>query len=572
MQERMDIKDLSLKYSGITLNNQDIDLLNIIKAKTHDELQEAIDKASNINLSLESLGLLAEDLPTLKSAIFEMYKRKLIDKNEYIREPSIMLREQIEYLKASGKLSDDEIEKLNEIISTSSNKEELIDRVNSTYGEEKAHIFYKTIKECSPIEKSGIKSTTPESVDNLLSEIRNNYNSITIDGSGKYGEIVLQDGTFDFRRLQKALDFAKEEGKTVRINALIFYMDCPEELYNLEKTEENKQIVKDRLSRYVDSITKFIRDNGYSDVVRSIDTFNELANRHTLPGDVPYKYRGDIINVDNSDSDNIKSGWMKHLEIDDLCDVMVSARKNLPNVQFVYNDANLEDPRKMDITEFIINRIQEYEKAHDIKLIDAIGTQMHIDNDTPTSLIESMFEKLSNFGLPIEVTEFDMAMTHDVGGLSNDEVEELRQDKMNEIFDCVGRIKDKCNIQGFTIWSKTDSQNFRVTLENERRKKNGQEPITTLNGGFYTEDMEPKSKAIKESKSQSNELNNMLNDKSEIKQVETMQKEKPKVLTKKNNNNPNSEKGYAEVISISSILITSSIVLLLLAIFLFIYG
>ena len=210
MQERMDIKDLSLKYSGITLNNQDIDLLNIIKAKTYDELQEAIDKASNINLSLESLGLLAEDLPTLKSAIFEMYKRKLIDKNEYIREPSIMLREQIEYLKASGELSDDEIEKLNEIISTSSNKEELIDRVNSTYGEEKTHIFYKTIKECSPIEKSGIKSTTPESVDNLLSEIRNNYNSITIDGSGKYGEIVLQDGTFDFRRLQKAIDFVEK--------------------------------------------------------------------------------------------------------------------------------------------------------------------------------------------------------------------------------------------------------------------------------------------------------------------------------------------------------------------------
>ena len=88
------------------------------------------------------------------------------------------------------------------------------------------------------------------------------------------GKIVLLDGTFDFRHLQKALDFAKEHKKQVRLNTILFYMDCPEDLYELEKTEENKKLVKQKLTSYVDATTRFIRDNGYTSTVRSIDVFN----------------------------------------------------------------------------------------------------------------------------------------------------------------------------------------------------------------------------------------------------------------------------------------------------------
>ena len=34
-----------------------------------------------------------------------------------------------------------------------------------------------------------------------------NYNSITIDEEAKYGKVALQDGSFNFKHLQKALDF-----------------------------------------------------------------------------------------------------------------------------------------------------------------------------------------------------------------------------------------------------------------------------------------------------------------------------------------------------------------------------
>ena len=68
---------------------------------------------------------------------------------------------------------------------------------------------------------------------------------------------------------------------------------------------------------------------------------------------------------------------------------------------------------------------------------------------------------------------------------------------MNEIYECVEELREQCNIRGFTIWSKTDKQNFRVYLANEERISKGLEPIETLHGGYYTELMRPKNFFIK---------------------------------------------------------------------------
>lgn len=491
LREVIELDDLPIEYTGITLNNQDIDLMNIMGASSIEELQLAIKNASNINL--DDLDLSSGDLTTLKEITYRLYQDSLESKNDFIRDPNISLRRKIDYLRKSGELNDEEFKILDDLIRSSSSVDELINGINSSFGKDKVHRMYEIIRECSPIEKSGIKSTNQKATNNLIKEITSKYNSITIDQEAKYGSVYLEDGTFDFRGLDKSLDFAKRMNKQVRLNTLLFYMDCPEELYNLEKNDSNKEIVKSRLSDYVYSITKHISDSGYGNTVRSVDVFNELLNRFAMDGEVPYKYRGDI-EQGSEPSDNIKAGWLKHLDIEDLCDVIAIARGNMPNVDFMYNDDNLEDPRKMDETIKLIQRIQEYERGHGIKLIDSIGTQMHIDNSVSIESIEAMFRNLSRLGLPIEVTEFDMAMTHNVDGLSPEQIEELRERKINEILHCINNLAEECNIRGVTIWSKTDSQNFRVSLENEKRIRAGLEPISTLHGGYYTENMESKGK------------------------------------------------------------------------------
>ena len=497
IEENRELQELPLEYSGITLNNQDIDLMRIEESETPEELEEILETTTNKQPTLETFRMTDDEFLEAKRKTYELYQDTLEDSNAEIKDPNVKTRKKIEYLKDSGELTADEHQKLDTILKDTSDQKELPKKLKEAFGEEKSHKMYEIIKDCTPIEKEGIKKTTPQATANLYNQVINNYNSITIDDEAKYGSVVLDDETYDFRRLETMLKFAHDLGKKVRLNALVFYMDCPDKLYDLEKTQENKEIVKSKLTEYIDETTKFIGQSGYSDTVRSIDVFNELPNRFPIEGDVPYKYRGDIEQTKDEHgviSDNIKSGWSKHLSVEDLCDAASVARTNLPNTDFMYNDDNLTDSAKLEATKEIIEKIQKYEDEHSVKLINSIGTQMHVDNSITAEEIENMFRELSKFHLPIEITEFDLAMTQNVEGLSDEEIEVLRQLKMDEIITCIENIREECNIRGMTIWSKTDSQNFRVKLENQELIKEGKEPIDSLHGGYFTEEMNPKAK------------------------------------------------------------------------------
>lgn len=491
------LEHLEIPFNGITLNNQDIDLMLIAGANNPQELQDALSKISNIKISLNTTELSNEQFISARQKVYDMYLDRLTSRTDYIRNRKIELARKIDYLKSSGILTSDEIAKVDEIISTSRSNEEISGKLNQSFSQDKVHAMYLTIRDFTPIEKQGMKTSTIEASLNLLEEIRNNYNSITIDEEAKYGKVALQDGTFDFRHLQKSLDFAKSLDKQVRLNTLLFYMDCPEELYSLDKTPENRALVKQKLQSYVDATTRFVVDNGYSDTVRSVDVFNELLNRFAMSGDTPYMYRGDIpqTTTELGVDDNIKAGWLKHLDMSDLCDVIAVARRNMPTTDFMYNDDHLIDPAKITATIGIISQIREYEQKNGVKLIDSIGTQMHVDNNMTKDQMREMIVSLSRFGLPIEITEFDIAMTNGVENLTPEEIETLRQKKINEIYDCVDELREKCDIRGFTIWSKTDAQNFRVFLANEERIPKGLEPIETLHGGYYDSKMQPKTKS-----------------------------------------------------------------------------
>ena len=508
------ITDLDIENIGITLNEQDIDLMMIGSATTPAELKITLEDITNISIDISDVEMDEAQFQQLRQQVFDSYMESLTSRNEYYATPGIQLSKKIEYLRNSGIFSPEELHTfdsslqsgdINQIIDNFNkpfSKEKLhqiIDNLRKTFSKEKLHQIFQTMKDYSPIEKVGVIGTDIETYQRMFQEVNSNYTSITIDESAKYGNVALPDGTFDFSHLQKTLDFAKTNGKQVRLNTLLFYMDCPDNLYNLPVTEENKQRVKQVLSNYVEQITSFIKDNGYDSTVRSIDVFNELLNRFAMDGDVPYQYRGVISQDPNvKNFDNIKSGWLKFLNIEDLCDVIAIARKNLPETDFMYNDDNLIDSRKIPATTEILKRIRQYEIDHGIRLIDSIGTQMHIDNSVTKDQVITMFHALGKYGLPIEVTEFDMAMISNIDGLSEDEINNLRVQKMQDFFDAVTKCRETDSIRGFTIWSKTDAQNFRVALENEQRIKNRQEPITTLHGGFYNNDMSEKKSKSKE--------------------------------------------------------------------------
>ncbi len=486
-----DIRTLPLNNIGITLNNQDIDLLLIASSKNKEQLQSAIAKITNLKGIKFDYSM---DFLDLREEVFKTYLEILTPKEEYFRNKEILLTKKIEYLQKNNVLSDEEISFIYNLLLNPLTKKERIEKIREHFDSETVSKIFKTLRNFSPIEKSGIKDTSLEAYQNLT-DLLTSFNSITIDEEVKYGSVVLEDDTFDFSHLKKSLDFVRSmDGKKARLNSLFFYMDCPKDLENLEPTPENKKIVKDKLIRYVDEVTKFIKENGYTDTVRSIDVFNELLNRFPMDGDTPYLYRGDI-NAKTFD-DNTASGWFKFLTIEDLCDVAVVARSNLGGIEFTFNDDNLIDSRKVDANIKLIQRIKKYEMEHNVKLIDTIGTQMHINNSVTKEDFIKMFKSLSLLGYPIEVTEFDLAMNSNLSGLTDSQIEQLKERKINELYEVIENLKDECNIKGFTIWSKTDKQNFQLSLENEKRLKMGLEPLKTLHGGMYKENMRPKNETF----------------------------------------------------------------------------
>ena len=287
--------------------------------------------------------------------------------------------------------------------------------------------------------------------------------------------------------------YARSLGKDVRLNALIFFEDCPKHLSKLEFNEINKQRVYDELLKYVDSTTQMIasynqkslENNGY-EVVKSIDIFNELVTRFANDFNGQYLNREDI-----PKNNSQESGWQKFLSIEELCEIALVARQNLPNIEFVYNEVNLEDNNKLQTFKSVLDRIKAFEaknkeRLNGKKIIDCIGTQMHLKSDITVKDIDLSLNKLSSYGYPIKITEYDQALTNDyIATHSPFECEIEKQKKQVELKNFIVNSSKKYNIRQVTIWSLTDSTNFLLDKQNKKLIQQGKEPIKSIYGGAF---------------------------------------------------------------------------------------
>ena len=121
---------LQVQYNGITLNNQDIDLMLIAGANNIYELKVALSKITNIKYPIEEMNLTESEFIVLRQRVYDLYLETLTSRPEYIMNKGIELKRKVDYLKASGILSNDEINIVNEILSQSKSKEEIVQRLN----------------------------------------------------------------------------------------------------------------------------------------------------------------------------------------------------------------------------------------------------------------------------------------------------------------------------------------------------------------------------------------------------------------------------------------------------------
>ena len=82
LSEVMELQELPLQYTGITLNNQDIDLMMIATSDTFDALEESLKKVTNIkttinrNVSIEDEKLQGAKLKVTYDITSSIYAEK----------------------------------------------------------------------------------------------------------------------------------------------------------------------------------------------------------------------------------------------------------------------------------------------------------------------------------------------------------------------------------------------------------------------------------------------------------------------------------------------------------------
>ena len=543
---------------GITLNKQMIELMMISNASSIAELRE-ISAQLSINIADSSL-----ELEQMRELVFSEYISSLIDRNEIYKNPSANLNKKISNVIKSANLTPEEINKLKSIIQTgiqsNISSDEIFQNISRAFPSKISNNIFTVLSESRNLSDPGINQYKIPDYQLLYAKLKE-FKSITIDFESKYPAVHMPNGDFYFKKLERCLDFARGLGKDVRLNALIFFEDCPKHLSELEYNEVNKQKVYNSLLNYVNNTTQMIEsynqmsleNNGY-EVVKSVDIFNELVTRFSNDFNGQYLNREDI-----PKNNSQESGWQKFLTIEDLCEIALVARKNLPDVEFVYNEVNLEDKSKLPVFKSVLDRIKAFEEKNketldEKKLVDCIGTQMHLRSDVTEKEIDSSLSRLSSYGYPIKITEYDQALSDEYIEMHSPlECEVEKQKKQVELKNLIVNNSAKYNIRQVTIWSLTDSTNFLLDNKNKTLIQQGKEPVKTIYGGAFRD-----KKVFDYRTSDEIQVSNQIKQKNQVikqQKAEVRQMDKPKVrtLTSSHTSNSGSNSGFTNALILSLI-------------------
>ena len=441
---------------GITLNSQIVDLLSILDKKISEEEQ---------NIQINEY---IENLRQLQTEYYEAKQKGMSERNRFIIYKVIDSIDSV----PSGKT--DEIKKLylDSIADMSLfNPNEMEHKlIENGFDHTLNELILKQMNNIDFEAKQGVLDLTPDKVRNFYFHMFNGeeptYDRMTMDNAGKYSLYVCKDGeTYADERLEKMVSFAEKHNMKSKVNTFMFYADFPKILENVwqiqasnrglneeEQLKYIKEKVKDSLMGYVEHLAK-----NYGDRIENVDIFNELVydpvmieKREDFGEECSYHPR--------------KEGWQKYLDLEDLCEMALKARKLMPEATFTYNDLKWVNSDKRKEIIKIVKEIQGIENRYrqegklgkDEKgLIDIIGFEAHLTTeDKPQDIEKAFMEVEHEIGLPIGVTEFDVARVGDKP-LSKEEIT-----KQNKIIDKIVQMEHEGIIQELTVWSQSDEMSF----------------------------------------------------------------------------------------------------------------
>ena len=273
---------------------------------------------------------------------------------------------------------------------------------------------------------------------------------------------------------KEMLDFAKDNGLKVRAHVLVWHSQNADEMfyedYDTSKGLASKDVVKARMTSYIDNTIKYMYENGYADVIYAWDVVNEAVE----PG---------------TNADNLRDSlYYKTLGKDFLMYAFKQAREsvNKYSEQFggakpglFYNDYNEFQKEKCDA---IIANLTPVKEAG---YIDGIGMQAHVSDGTNISDFITAMKRYDDAFGQVQITELDVTTTG-----TGVNAEYYHGKFYYDLFKALIEAKDEgVNLTSVTIWGLTDDNSWKaesnplIFNKNLSRKKAFDGIVAAANGG-----------------------------------------------------------------------------------------
>ena len=249
-------------------------------------------------------------------------------------------------------------------------------------------------------------------------------------------EKYMECPALDFEHLRPELDFARDNGMTVRGHTLVWHSQTPDWFfykdYSTSGELADRELMLSRMENYIRSYMEWTNEN-YPGLISAWDVVNEAID----------------------DGGGIrKSLWYQTIGDDYIRKAFEYARKYAPEgTKLFYNDYNSYQPGKQyDIIQYLKPIAEDGN-------IDGVGMQSHISTQNNLLVYMTALKKYHDeLGVEIQITELD------VGADKNDGWEERQAAFYGDLFGRLIKAKQEgVPITSVTFWGVSDGNSWRAS-------------------------------------------------------------------------------------------------------------
>ncbi|MDR0320254.1 MAG: endo-1,4-beta-xylanase [Treponema sp.] len=275
-----------------------------------------------------------------------------------------------------------------------------------------------------------------------LDLLTTHYNTVTCENQMKPDALApaIRGGQYNWAQADNMLNEMAANDILVHGHTLVWHNQTPSWM-----TEGTAAQVRQNMINHINTVLSH-----YKGRIFSWDVVNEAVKERINPGENYEDWRNQL---------RTESGWFKALGADYVELAFRTARAADPDVMLYYNDYNLNNQRKAQVTAAMIEEINNRYKAegNSRNLIDAIGLQAHYGLTVRIDDVRNTIERFAGLGLKVDISELDVEV-RSVGGSS------FGTRKDSRLLDTEARQQALVYAQLFNLFKEYKDHITRVTM------------------------------------------------------------------------------------------------------------